>query len=173
MCKHMNVHCSVSKHSTGHAVLVCLIFLQIDPKSGEVMKSNEQAQAECLQLVSAGTDGYATESPQMLLHFVYIHMYVRLYILVLPLQRTVMFWDLRPPPPKPGTKPPDPSVPSHLHLNLTWKPFIKVPTYLCTHLNRYVHTRKSLSLHSIQYCTVLYIQYNTYVHYTQYCIFIK
>ena len=88
-----------------------------------------------------------------------LHTYVRLYILVPPLQRTVMFWDLRPPPPKPGTKPPDPSVPSHLHLNLTWKPFIKVPTYLCTHLNRYVHTRKRLSVHSIQYCNVHTIQH--------------
>ena len=99
-----------------------------------------------------------------------LHTYVRMHILVLPLQRTVMFWDLRPPPPKPGTKPPDPSVPSHLHLNLTWKPFIKVRTYLPTYINRYTLGR---DCHCTAYSTVLYIQYNTYVHYTQYCIFIK
>ena len=39
-----------------------------------------------------------------------------------------------------------------------------LPTYLCTHLNRYVHTRKSLSLHSIQYCTVHTIQHIRTLH---------
>ena len=158
------MHCSVAKHSTEHAVLVCLIFLQIDPKSGEVMKSNEQAQAECLQLVSAGTDGYATESPQMLLHFVYIRTYVCTYWFRLckGLSCSGTYALLHP-----SQAPSPPTLVCRLTYTLTshGSPSSRyLSTYLCTHLNRYVHTRKRLSVHSIQYCNVHTIQHICTLH---------
>jgi WD40 repeat protein len=99
-------YCVLSNIESGHRKPIYDIQwlppqIEIDTKSGDLIAKNiTEEKPECVQFVTASIDG------------------------------SVMFWDLRPPPPKPGSKAPDnltqDSLPTHLQLNLTWKPFMKV-----------------------------------------------
>nr|WAW84845.1 axonemal dynein intermediate chain 3 [Halisarca dujardinii] len=95
-------HCVLSNIESGHHKPINDIQwlapqIEIDTKTGDTISKNiTEEQPECQQLVTASVDGM------------------------------VLFWDLRPPPPKPGAKPADPNLLPHLQLNLTWKPFLKV-----------------------------------------------
>ena len=87
--------------------------------------------------------------------------------------RSVMFWDLRPPPPKPGSKAPDnltqDSLPTHLQLNLTWKPFMKVQYVQYVHT--YVRTYSTRYSVTVLVSATLYVR--TYVHkYQRICTYV-